>query len=44
MDGHGFSNAIAFFMILATAATPHADGKLEIESTSGPWSVWMANR
>jgi len=32
--GMGFSNAIAFFMILAAAATLHADGKLDIESTA----------
>ncbi|WP_206179281.1 Nramp family divalent metal transporter [Variovorax sp. RKNM96] len=32
--GMGFSNAIAFFMILAAAATLHADGKLYVESTA----------
>ncbi|MDQ0086455.1 Mn2+/Fe2+ NRAMP family transporter [Variovorax boronicumulans] len=32
--GMGFSNVIAFFMILAAAATLHANGKLDIESTA----------
>lgn len=32
--GMGFSNLIAFFMIVATAATLHAQGILQIETTS----------
>ena len=32
--GMGFSNAIAFFMILAAAATLHANGQLDVESTA----------
>ncbi|SEF34607.1 NRAMP (natural resistance-associated macrophage protein) metal ion transporters [Variovorax sp. NFACC28] len=32
--GMGFSNAIAFFMILATAATLHAHGQTSIETTA----------
>lgn len=32
--GMGFSNAVAFFMILATAATLHAHGQTQIETTS----------
>jgi NRAMP (natural resistance-associated macrophage protein)-like metal ion transporter len=32
--GMGFSNAIAFFMIVATAATLHAKGIVHIETTS----------
>lgn len=32
--GMGFSNGIAFFMMLAAAATLHADGQLNIESTA----------
>ncbi|WP_219214055.1 NRAMP family divalent metal transporter [Variovorax boronicumulans] len=32
--GMGFSNAVAFFMILATAATLHAAGQTQIETTS----------
>lgn len=32
--GMGFSNAIAFFMIVAAAATLHADGQLDVESTA----------
>ena len=29
--GMGFSNLVAFFMIIATAATLHAHGKIDIE-------------
>ncbi|MGJ7574900.1 NRAMP family divalent metal transporter [Variovorax sp. RB2P76] len=32
--GMGFSNAVAFFMILATAAALHAHGQTQIETTS----------
>lgn len=32
--GMGFSNAIAFFMIIATAATLHAHGQTSIETTA----------
>ena len=32
--GMGFSNAIAFFMILAAAATLHANGQFDVESTA----------
>ncbi|MDQ0036727.1 NRAMP (natural resistance-associated macrophage protein)-like metal ion transporter [Variovorax boronicumulans] len=32
--GMGFSNVVAFFMILATAATLHAHGQTQIETTS----------
>ncbi|MBJ2154360.1 divalent metal cation transporter [Variovorax sp. IB41] len=32
--GMGFSNAIAFFMIVAAAATLHANGQLDVESTA----------
>jgi NRAMP (natural resistance-associated macrophage protein)-like metal ion transporter len=32
--GMGFSNAIAFFMIVAAAATLHAGGQLDVESTA----------
>ena len=32
--GMGFSNAVAFFMILAAAATLHANGQTQIETTA----------
>ena len=42
--GMGFSNLIAFFMILATAATLHAHGVTSIETTSQAAEALRADR